>query len=148
MYPNEYATNSDCKLELNVQSSILSTAFIQIEVLEFDMESSDDLSDDGSLLQVNSVESAIRMLNSNQRTLEKKPSALASTVCNRDYFAIGEQIRLCGSLSPFMTILNVAGPSTFKFYSDDALTRRGFWLKFKGLIKLKLVLLLGIIKHI
>ena len=129
LYPDEYATNLNCQLELKSQ---LNTS-LEIEVLEFDMEEVDTA-------QKNSVESAIRMLNSNRATSQKA----SSLACQRDYLSIGaEQVRLCGNLSPFTTILNVVGSSnpgsiasdartSFKFYSDDALTRRGFWLKLKG----------------
>lgn len=132
MYPNEYATNLNCQLELQSEAN----TSLQIEMLEFDLEAADE----GTVGQANSVEDAIRQLNSNRTSMSK----LDATACQRDYLAIGasQHTRLCGTLSPFTTILNVASnvstdahqyvKTGFKFYSDDALTRRGFWLKLKG----------------
>jgi hypothetical protein len=121
MYPNEYGSNLDCSFVVKSRANTT----IQVEMLEFDLEasSSDEV--------VSSADLAIKGLNSNRVFANKRPSA-----CQRDYLGVNDgQVRLCGSVSAFTSILNVGGgkPSTtFRFFSDDALTRRGFWIKLKG----------------
>ncbi|CAF0764271.1 unnamed protein product [Brachionus calyciflorus] len=90
-YPNEYSNNLDCNCSI-----INNSNQIQIELLEFDLES----------------------------------SSQNKSNCLRDYLNINSNIHLCGSLSQFTTILNHSNENTkLRFKSDDALTRRGIWLK-------------------
>lgn len=130
----------NCQLELRSHAN----TSLQIELLEFDLEAPDDVAagvndDPSGLVQAaSSVEASIRALNSNRSSVLL---ASSTSSCQRDYLSIGaEQIRLCGTQSPFTTILNVPGSAVddsirrtvFKFVSDDALTRRGFWLKLRA----------------
>ena len=75
-------------------------------------------------------------------------SILNDQLCTKDYLNINSNIslyssKLCGTLSPFINGLTAADlvkskpkqeylETNFRFYSDDALTRRGFWIKVKS----------------
>lgn len=98
-YPIEYDSNKNC------QCSMKSSGNTQIELLEFDLESS----------------------------FEK-----ASTACTKDYLMFSNQTdsKKCSTLAPFTNIPqdrynNGKEITSLKFHSDDALTRRGFWVKIK-----------------
>ncbi len=106
-YPIEYSNNNqDCKCSMHA------SGHAQIELLEFDLESS-------------SID---------------YPAAVQPTAssCTKDYLMIGNDTKICSTLSPFTNIIQSRKTNTietpgetvsFKFFSDDALTRRGFWIK-------------------
>ena len=141
-YPNEYLRNSDCNCSMRTNRD----SKIKIELLEFDMESSSSEENFVDLLTVNS-----KKLNTGSKSkLQKKQAITLSPTeniqqCLRDYFQINTYNPLCGTLKQFSSLINVkdydaeqennrdVGRITnFRFFSDDALTRRGFWLKIKG----------------
>jgi len=104
-YPIEYSNNQDCKC------SIQTSGHPQIELLEFDLESS-------------SVDYPV--------ISELEPT------CTKDYLMIGNETKICSTLAPFTNIIQSRSTNktktqdnivSFKFVSDDALTRRGFWIK-------------------
>ena len=100
-YPIEYSTDKDCSCSLQTSSDT------QIELLEFDLESS----------------------------FIEDPSSTANTnTCTKDYLMIGNDTQICSTLPPFSNVLQTRNTKLndiidFKFHSDDALTRRGFWVK-------------------
>ncbi|RNA31178.1 neuropilin and tolloid 2 [Brachionus plicatilis] len=107
-YPYEYLNNLDCNCSLTSQSS-----FIQIELLEFDLES---------------LSSSINHASSSQKL---RPFAASNASCSRDHLTIDSATQLCGTLKPFTTLSgrSLPGPVTLRLKSDDALTRRGIWIK-------------------
>lgn len=160
-YPNEYVSNLDCNCSMRSSKD----SSIQIELLEFDLESSTggnentaassnpainyDLSS-FSFVKLLGLESAIMSkardslsalkLNSRLFNMPGESSSHHHS-CSRDYLSINSNLQMCGTISTFSTLPNLpptridAGRSNkyqltnFRFYSDDALTRRGFWLK-------------------
>jgi hypothetical protein len=173
-YPNEYLSNLDCNCSMRTARD----SSIQIELLEFDLESSSNDNGNSLALQnVNSMQSGAAagggQSNSNidnfnaiklaglesamniartpysikeSKQLKASKSSLLNS-CTRDYFSINSNLQMCGAVSPFSGLLNLPASnnnssknnnnnnkhqvSSFRFYSDDALTRRGFWLKIK-----------------
>ena len=116
-YPYEYLNNLDCNCSLKLNDK---TAQIQIELLEFDLES---------------LSSSINYLTSSSQILRpflyKNFALTSNSSCSRDHLTINAETRLCGTLKPFTT-LSTSKPfdlTTFRLKSDDALTRRGIWIK-------------------
>lgn len=99
-YPIEYSTNKDCSCSLQTSSDT------QIELLEFDLESS---------------------------FIEDPQAPAQSNTCTKDYLMIGNETEICSTLAPFSNYLQTVHSKqeiiNFNFHSDDALTRRGFWIK-------------------
>ena len=111
-YPIEYLSNLDCSCSLKTSSG-LST---QIQLLEFDLESS-------------SIE--------NFEPSPIKTVQLEKNLCTKDYLTIGNETQLCSTLTPYTHMQQISRSKNtqeilnFKFHSDDALTRRGFWIRVK-----------------
>ncbi len=104
-YPLEYSNNLDCNCTMRTQYS----NSVEFEFLEFDLEST-------------SSTNSFNLMN--------------EQTCTKDYLNISSS-KLCGTLSPFVNLKsNKTKQDTletnFRFYSDDALTRRGFWIKVKS----------------
>lgn len=104
-YPIEYSNNEDCKCSMKTSGDS------HIELLEFDLESS--FIEDPAMIH----------------------QASAKT-CTKDYLMIGNDTRICSTLSPFTNVIKSRYTKEneiidFNFHSDDALTRRGFWIKIK-----------------
>ena len=142
-YPNEYLRNMDCNCSMRTTHD----SSIKIELLEFDLESS---SDDTNFADLKPNP------NSLSKSLQKKQASNIENVqqCLRDYFQINAYSPFCGTLNQFSSIINVQKSdeedhevdanshelessskhqiTKFRFLSDDALTRRGFWIKIKG----------------
>ena len=169
-YPNEYMSNLDCNCSMQTSRD----SSIQIELLEFDLESpSNENTNSQSSNAQNANQAQSMSLDSSNfnafkliglETATSRSAAasfkvksvsdwksrnnglvsLPQQTCSRDYFAINSNLQMCGSVSPFSGLLNVPSltnssskMTSFRFYSDDALTRRGFWLKIKGKLLLK-----------
>jgi hypothetical protein len=118
-YPNEYLNNLDCKCSMKTSED----STIQFELLEFDIESTDDY-----LLRLADNEHAYAQ--------HGKEYAVQKRSCSKDYFSINSNVQMCGTLSPFTTLfdlqpINNHQITNFRFFSDDSLTRRGVWLKLK-----------------
>ena len=133
-------------MDCNCSMRTTQDSSIKIELLEFDLESSS--SDDNNLADL------INSKNSNtagsKSKLQKKQTdniirPLENVqLCLRDYFQINSYNPLCGTLNQFSSIIDVQKDknnqfsvtdmhqiTNFRFLSDDALTRRGFWIKIK-----------------
>ena len=130
-------------------------ATIKIELLEFDLESSSSDDNLADLLNINSKKLNANSL-SKSKLQKKQATTLSSTEnlqqCLRDYFQINTYNPLCGTLRQFSSLIDVKNDddvsvdrqtehddlthriTNFRFFSDDALTRRGFWIKVKGKI--------------
>lgn len=126
-YPNEYLNNLDCnctmKTTTTIQNSYLNP--IEYEFLEFDLESSSSSSS-------SSLETSAQNTKTND-------------ICTKDYLTIQNlnetsSSKLCGTFSPFLSIEHSIESknkqqiieTNLRFTSDDALTRRGFWIKVKS----------------
>jgi hypothetical protein len=157
-------------LDCNCSMRTSRDSSIQLELLEFDLESSSSNDNSNSIASQNNanlasannaagianadsfnaiklagLESAMNIARSpfsiKQSKATGKNNALNS--CTRDYFSINANLQMCGTVSPFSGLLNLPSNnntnnknnkyqmSSFRFFSDDALTRRGFWLKIK-----------------
>ena len=117
-------------------------ASITIELLEFDLESSSD-DNSGDLLKNFNANNALKS------KLHKKEAIVSIhnqnvQQCLRDYFQINSYAPLCGTLNQFSSLVDVQVANddeeddtrritNLRFFSDDALTRRGFWIKIKGI---------------
>lgn len=115
-YPNEYFNNLDCNCSIR---SSQTESNIQLELLEFDLESTVSS-------ETNQIQPEPLVFNFKQNI----------QTCLRDYFSINSNLQLCGTLSSFQTITIESNRkqnqiTSFRFTSDDALTRRGVWLKVK-----------------
>jgi hypothetical protein len=146
-YPNEYMNYLDCNCSMRSMAankggsseSLSSMTTIQIEQLEFDLESSSS-SSSSDLKQIGLESSLSRPNNKNSFV---KYSLTSQNVCNKDYFSINSDIQICGTQSTFSGLISVPPSSqqyllkskyqvtNFRFKSDDALTRRGFWTKIR-----------------
>lgn len=116
-YPYEYLNNLDCNCSLK---SIEKSTQIEIELLEFDLESLTS-----SISYLTSSSQVFRPLLAHNLPIESNSS------CLRDKLTINSDTQLCGTLKPFTT-LSANSPSDvtkFRLKSDDALTRRGIWIK-------------------
>lgn len=121
-YPFEYLNNLDCNCSLQNRDKM---ARVQIELLEFDLES---------------LSSSINYLTLSSQFLPpfavtKNLAIESNSSCSRDHLTINSETRLCGTLKPFST-LSSSVPSdltTLRLKSDDALTRRGVWIKINTL---------------
>ena len=126
-YPNEYANNLNCNCLLETNGNQ-----IKFQTLEFDLESLYD--SEISLFSNNIISS--NTFNNNK--------------CNKDYLSVNET-KYCGTINSYVNFytLKQSMETNFmnlKFISDDSLTRRGFWIKLKGIeIKDQLVLFFEII---
>lgn len=152
-YPNEYLSNLDCNCSMRTSGD----SSIQIELLEFDLESSNDnslelsnkMSSNGNNNNNLNNQNSIASIGIDFKTRTRVQNANLQG-CLRDYFNINSNNQLCGTLSQFSSLLNVQREqndlvepnnpnnyhiTNFRFYSDDALTRRGFWIKVKGKFK-------------
>jgi hypothetical protein len=182
-YPNEYSNNIDCNCSMLVDGS----AKVSVEILEFDLESSNDNSilsgqvyNSGVLsaatggtysLSTNALGEANYGAQQPQlalNSMEKLKLAPANTrygklansiangnqnapVCTKDYFSINtNNLKSCGTLNSFVNFnLSIEQYQTaayvlaqpklidFRLRADDALTRRGFWLKIKSTENMK-----------
>lgn len=154
-YPNEYSNNLECNCSIRTQTYNDSDngrqTMMEIEMLEFDLEGSSTNENDDNMASLVSY---------NLNTFSQQQPQLTGTgrrqfnnnnnnqpqMCTRDYFSVNVNKNLCGSLSPFATFYNLISTKTtkqptndlqhqitkLKFTSDDALTRRGFWMKLKS----------------
>ncbi len=133
-YPNEYLNNLDCNCSIRTNKD----ASMQIELMEFDLESTDNLietkSTSSSVSSNNYINTAIDF------RLNKEQSSLNS--CSKDFFSINSNTQLCGTQTQFSSLLNLQHHknniilnsnqiTNLRLFSDDALTRRGFWIKLK-----------------
>ena len=132
-YPNEYGNNLDCNCSMQTSSG----SPIQIELLEFDIESS--AAEAISLpLSASNHQIANTLLGPNEMR-KSDLNLYKQNSCSKDYLSIGEDSQLCGTISPFSNLEHVqkikqpkSQVKNLRFYSDDALTRRGFWIKMKA----------------
>ena len=126
-YPNEYGNNLECNCSMRSTNG----SPVQIELLEFDIESSGE-----GLLVPNPPNQLIF----NEDSFNKKTDSnvFKQNQCSKDYLSIGaDEVQLCGTLSPFSNLVNVKSTlknqvTSLRFSSDDALSRRGFWVKLKA----------------
>lgn len=122
-YPNEYLSNLDCNCTLRTTTTSTQSFLnpLEFEMLEFDLES---------------TASSVEVHNNNL-------NVKSSNLCTKDYFSItnkneSQSTRLCGTFSPFLNLNHHQAKSqqvsetNLRFFSDDALTRRGFWIKVKS----------------
>ena len=129
-YPNEYANNLECKCSIQADAGL----HMQLEVLEFDLESS---SDD---IEPHPQQQQQQQQQHSSTSLQKRR---VGRTCLKDYLSIvseGDDLRLCGNYAKFSTLLltdstedTTAATSTttqVRLFSDDALNRRGLWLRF------------------
>lgn len=139
-YPNEYNNNLECNCYMKHHMN----KSVQIELLEFDLESSNDQTPYSSLItDLSLFDPRLQSRGFNDYSSDK-----SNNYCMKDYLGINGNTKLCGTLSPFSSLLNIQKQDSmlalgkqsnkspqrlinFKLLSDDALTRRGFWLKLK-----------------
>lgn len=115
-YPNEYVNNLKCNCMLESETGNQ----VKIQLLEFDLDS---LFDSEIKLFLNNIIDTSLITSSNNK-------------CNKDYLSIND-FKLCGTISSYNNFYaNLNGNQiSLKFTSDDALTRRGVWIKLKGIFK-------------
>jgi hypothetical protein len=149
-YPYEYATNLNC----NCSMQTVSGSPLQLQLLEFDLESSIavPLEDDNDYLSSSSslIVDSDEKIESNRKGESK---------CSKDFFSFSQNslsdlsrnetrqfTQKCGQLNSFSNLFDsklydnsnvelreqTSEITNFQFFSDDSLTRRGFWMRIKA----------------